>query len=155
MRYWLLFLLPIALFFLPGCRQYYLSIFQEWVDVRYLASNRVSTPDPRLEHPPIGQMLILDWRVPKEIFNKKPEIVLDLILWDYTTRQIKIPIKRRMDFDTYSLLDEDYEKTGGILTYKAEIVTEDGEVFREWKHQLWVNLITIEPIENSTPAENR
>jgi hypothetical protein len=152
MRYWLLFLLPIALFFLPGCRQYYLSICQEWVDVRYLASNRVSTPDPRLEHPPIGQMLILDWRIPKEIFEKKPEIVLDLILWDYSTRQIKIPIKRRMNFDTYRLLNEDYEKTGGILTYKAEIVTEDGEVFREWKHQLWVNLITIDQ-ENASAAE--
>ncbi len=152
MRYWLLFLLPIALFFLPGCRQYYLSICQEWVDVRYLASNRVSTPDPRLEHPPVGQMLILDWRVPKEIFEKKPEIVLDLILWDYSTRQIKIPIRRRMDFDTYRLLNEDYEKTGGILTYKAEIVTEDGEVFREWKHQLWVNLITINQ-ESASAAE--
>lgn len=152
MRYWLLLPLTILVFFLPGCRQYYLSICQEWVDVRYLASNRVSTPDPRLEHPPIGQMLILDWRIPKEIFKKKPEIVLNLILWDYTTRQIKIRIKRRMDFATYRLLNEEYEKTGGILTYKAEIVTEDGEVFREWKHQLWVNLITINQ-ESASAAE--
>ncbi len=112
--------------------------------MRYLASTHVATPDPRQDHPPIGQMLILDWRVPKEILKKKPEVVLDLILWDYTTRQVRIPIKRQMDFTTYKLFNEDYEKTGGILTYKAQIVTQDGKIFREWKHQLWVNLITID-----------
>ncbi len=139
----ILLAVPLILLLFTGCRQYYLSVCQEWVDVRYLASTNVGTPDPRQDHPPIGQMLILDWRVPKEIFKKKPEVVLDLILWDYTTRQIRIPIKRRMDFATYRLFNEDYEKTGGILTYKAEIVTSDGQVFRQWKHQLWVNLITV------------
>jgi hypothetical protein len=138
-------LLVVSMLFLlfPGCSPYYLSVCQEWMDVRYLASNAVNTPDPRQDHPPIGQMLILDWRVPREVFRKKPVVVLDLILWDYTTRQIRIPITRRMDYTTWRLLDADYEKTGGILTYRAEIVTEDGSVFREWKHQLWVNLITI------------
>jgi hypothetical protein len=113
------------------------------VDVRYLASTHVGTPDPRQDHPPIGQMLILDWRIPKEIYNQKAQIVLDLIFWDHTVRQIRIPMKRRMDFATYKLFNEDYEKTGGILTYKAQIVTQDGKVFREWRHQLWINLISI------------
>jgi hypothetical protein len=143
LRYLFLFPLSASLLLFSGCRQYYLSICQEWVDVRYLASTHVKTPDPRQDHPPIGQMLILDWRIPKEILKKKPEVVLDLILWDYTTRQMRIPIKRRMDFATYRLFNAEYEKTGGILTYKAEIVTQDGQVFREWKHQLWVNLITV------------
>lgn len=142
-----LLLLCAALF--SGCRPYYLSICQEWVDVRYLASYQAGTPDPRLAHPPLGQKLILDWRVPKEIYKRNPEVVLDLILWDYTKRQIRFPIKSRMDYATYRLLNEEYEKTGGILTYRASIVTEDGEIFREWKHQLWVNLITI---DQETPA---
>ncbi len=147
----LLLLLPLSIVFFSSCRQYYLSICQEWVDMRYLASTHVGTPDPRQDHPPIGQMLILDWRIPKEIFKKKPEVILDLILWDYTTRQVRIPIKRRMDFATYRLFNEEYEKTGGILTYKAQIVTQDGAIFREWKHQLWVNLITIDH-ETPEPA---
>lgn len=149
-RFLLLLAIPLTLLLLPGCRQYYLSVCQEWVDERYLASTNVSTPDPRKDHPPIGQMLILDWRVPSDVFKKKPEVVLDLVLWDYTAREIRIPIKRRMDFATYRLFDADYEKSGGILTYKAKIVTEDGEVFREWKHQLWVNLITV---TDETPLE--
>ena len=140
-----------TLLLLSGCKQYYLSLCQEWVDVRYLASTHVGTPDPRQDNPPIGQKLILDWRVPTEIFKKKPEVVLHLILWDYTERTIHIPIKRRMDYATYKLFNEDYEKTGGILTYMAEIVTEDGQVFREWKHQLWVNLITV---NQDTPASS-
>ncbi len=144
-----------SLLLLSGCKQYYLSVCQEWVDDRYLASTNVSTPDPRQDHPPIGQMLILDWRVPADILKKKPEIVLDLVLWDYTTREIKIPLKRRMDFATYRLFNEEYEKSGGILTYKARIITEDGSVFREWKHQLWVNLITVkdEPLSGNDSGE--
>lgn len=145
----------LLLLFTPGCQQYYLSICQQWVDVRYLASTHAKTPDPRQAHPPIGQMLILDWRVPKEIYKKKPEVVLDLILWDYTTRQIRFPIDKRMDFTTYKLLDQDYQTSGGILTYKAAIVTADGEVFREWKHQLWVNLITINQETTPPPTEEK
>jgi hypothetical protein len=113
------------------------------MDVRYLASSYAKTPDPRQDHPPIGQMLILDWRIPKDVFAKKPELVLELIFWDYTTKRIQIPIERRLDYTTYKLLDEEYEKTGGILTYQAAIITEDGGVYKEWKHQLWVKLITI------------
>lgn len=60
-----------------------------------------------------------------------------------------------MGWVTYKLFNEEYDKTGGILTYKAEIVTEDGTVYREWKHQLWVNLIQIESddIELEMPEE--
>lgn len=143
----------MAIVLFAGCRPYYLSICQEWVDDRYLASTHVNTPDPRREHPPVGQLLILDWRVPRDVFQKKPVIVLDLILWDYTTRQVRIPIRHRMDFATWRLLDEEYGKTGGILTFKAEIVTEDGVVFREWKHQLWVKLITVSDQEPNTGTE--
>ena len=155
MKTYRVLLLFLSLCFLLGCRPYYLSVCQEWVDTNYLASTHVSTPDPRQEHPPLGQQLILDWRVPKEIFEQKPEVILDLILWDYTTRQVKIPIRHRMDFTTYKLLNEEYEKAGGILTYKARIVTQDGTLFREWRHQLWVNLIKVsddQPTEAGSSA---
>ena len=137
-------ILLLALCALTGCSQYYLTVSQQWVDARYLASTHAKTPDPRQDHPPLGQMLVLDWRVPKEILKKKPVLVLDLILWDYTTRQIRIEVDKRMDYATYRLLDEEYEKSGGILTYKAAIVLQDGTLYREWKHQLWVNLIKVE-----------
>lgn len=142
-----------AMGLLVGCSQYYLTISQQWVDARYLASTHAKTPDPRQDHPPLGQMLVLDWRVPKEVLKQKPVLVLDLLLWDYTTKQVRFPIDKRMDYVTYKLLNQDYEKSGGILTYKAAIVLEDGTPYRQWKHQLWVNLIVIDQEENAASAE--
>jgi hypothetical protein len=134
----------LGLTFLSGCSQYYLSVGQQWIDARYLASSHAHTPDPRQGHPPVGQMLVIDWRVPEEILKQKPEVVLELILWDYTTKTVRYPITKKMDYTTFKLLNEEYEKCGGILTYKASILTPEGKPYREWKHQLWVNLITVE-----------
>ena len=78
-----------------------------------------------------------------EMLKKHPEIVIDLIFWDYSTKKVSFPIKHGMGYVSYSLLDEEYEKTGGILTYKVDIVA-GGKVYQEWKHQLWINLITID-----------
>jgi hypothetical protein len=140
-----------ALLVFSSCDKYYVSVAQQWVDVRYLASTHVGTPDPRQDHPPVGQMMIVDWRIPKSLLNKKPHIQLTMIFWNYTEKTICFPIEQRMGWVTYKLLDEEYDETGGILTYKAEIVSEDGSLFREWKHQLWVNLITIDE-EYQLPA---
>ena len=139
--------LPLTCLFLlvlSSCSQYYLSLSQQWIDARYLASTHAHTPDPRQVHPPVGQMVVASWRIPKEVLDKEPEVVLELILWDYTKKTVRFPIDRRMNYATFKLLNEEYEKCGGILTYKGEIVTREGQVFREWKHQLWVDLITVE-----------
>jgi hypothetical protein len=131
------------LFLAVGCDKYYVSVAQQWIDVRYLASTHVKTPDPRQDHPPVGQMMIVDWRVPKELLRKKPRIQLTILFWNYTEKIITFPINQRMGWVTYKILDEEYDQTKGILTYKAEITDEDGSLFREWKHQLWVELITV------------
>ncbi|HEY2811050.1 MAG TPA: hypothetical protein VGJ00_06665 [Rhabdochlamydiaceae bacterium] len=141
-RAWCLFIL-IALLG-SGCGKYYLSVQQQWIDVNYLASAQINTPDPEKANPPAGQMLIIDWRVPQSLLKQKPQVLLDLIYWDYTTKTIAIPVKGTMNYTTYSLLNQEYEKKGGILTYKAQIVTDEGKVFKESKHQLWVNLINVE-----------
>lgn len=137
-------LLLLTLLIGSGCSKYYLSVQHQWIDINYLASVQVNTPDPRKLNPPLGQMLIFDWYIPTRILKQNPSIVLDLILWDYTPKTITIPIKGQLNYTTYELLNEEYEKTGGILTYKARIVTPDGATFCETKHQLWVNLINIE-----------
>src|ERR1700730_7518806 len=94
---------------LTGCGKYYLSVQQQWIDVNYLASTQVNTPDPLRENPPVGQMLIIDWKVPKKMLNDKPQVLLDLIFWDYTTQTIQIPITHSMNYTTYELLNDEYE----------------------------------------------
>ncbi len=133
-----------ALFCLTACSRGYLSVQQEWVDSRYLASTYVATPDPRQANPPIGQKLIIRWWVPAAIFEKNPVLVLQVIRWDFTEETIRFPLKKRFGYEIYSLLNQNYEETEGLLTYRAQIVTDDQEVVTEWKHQLWVNLIKID-----------
>lgn len=143
-RFYCCFLIFLLGLLGSSCEKYFLSVQQQWVDISYLASAQINTPDPRKENPPLGQMLIIDWRVPKHILKQQPRVLLDLIFWDYTVKTVTLPIKRQMDYTTFELLNEDYEKSGGILTYRARIVTENDETFKESKHQLWVNLITFE-----------
>lgn len=137
---------------LTGCEKYYLSLTQQNVDVNYLASTHVKTPDPRQAHPPTGEMIIIGWRIPKKILREKPTIDLHVIYWNYTEKVFHYPIKSRMGYVKYQDLDEEFASTQGILTYKADIRTEEGMIYKEWKHQLWVNLIT--PEENKKPIEH-
>ncbi len=139
MHYFSIFFLVVIL---AGCQRSYLSLSQEKVDARYLASTYVGTPDPRQDDPPMGQRVIINWFVPAKILEKQPRIDLHLLFWDYTQRMVTYPLEKQTGSKVYFLLGKDFEQTKGILTYKAEIVTEDGRVFSEWKHQLWVELIT-------------
>lgn len=134
----------LLLIFFSSCQKYGLEVRRQRVDHTYLASTHVGSPDPRQERPPCGQMVVIEWWVPREVLCQNPKICLNLILWDYTQRTVVFPIDKRIGYETYFIIGEDFETTCGIITYKAEIITEDGCVFRDWKHQLWVDLIQIE-----------
>lgn len=138
------FIALFCLLILTGCDKYYLSLRQVPVNAQYLASTHVGTPDPRQAHSPKGQKIVLQWAVPPELLQKKPQIIFHAIYKDHTEKTIVYPIDSRLGYEVYSLLDEEFEKTGGLLTYCADIMTEDKQVYRQWKHQLWVNLITLD-----------
>lgn len=146
------YLFILFLVFLTSCGKYYLSMCQQKVDATYLASFGAHTPDPRLENPPMGQQLIIDWRIPPRILKKNPTINLDVIYKNHTQKSFEYPIHKRMGWVTYNLLDKEFEKKKGILSYRAELVTEDGKVYKSWVHQLWVKLITFNE-ESSESAQ--
>jgi hypothetical protein len=133
-----------CLLLLTGCSKYYLSLRQVPVDATYLASTQVNTPDPRRDNPPYGQKIVLEWAVPPELLKKKPQIIFHVIYKNHTEKTFVYPIGSRLGTKVYSLLDNDYDETGGVLTYSAEIMTPDHQVYRTWKHQLWVNLINLD-----------
>jgi hypothetical protein len=116
---------------------------QQKVDASYLASSQVGTPDPRQAHPPKGEQLIISWKLPQKMMKKKPFCSLHVIYWDYTEETFYHDIDYKTGYWKYTLLGEKFLERKGILTYRIEILTEDGEVYREWKHQLWVNLIQL------------
>jgi hypothetical protein len=132
-------LLPLV----AGCEKYYISMHQQTIDQRYLASTHVGTPDPRQKNPPIGQMVVVEWHMPSEILEKKPYAEVYIVFWNYVEKKITFPIDSKWGYKSYTLLNDEYLKTGGILTYRAEVLTSDHKVYKEWKHQLWVNLIQV------------
>jgi len=138
---------------LASCDKYYVAVRQIPVNTSSLASAHVGTPDPRLAHPPLGQKLVVDWVVPGELLIKQPRVVLFLLYKDHTEKKLSYPIEYKSGYAVYALLGEEFEKTKGLLTYRAEIVTAEGEIYRDWKHQLWVNLITLEQESTSSSVD--
>jgi hypothetical protein len=138
-----------CLLLLTGCSKYYLSLRQMPIDASYLSSSYVGTPDPRKADPPRGQKIVFQWAIPPEIVEKKPQLVFYAIYKNHSEKTLVYPIESRLGYEVYSLLDKEFDETGGLLTYRAEIITPDHHVYQEWKHQLWVNLIKLE--ESSTP----
>ncbi len=151
-----LFLIILLLAF-SSCQKYYLVIYQEKVSRESLASSHVGTPDPRLKNPPKGQELIIEWQIPREILQENPEIHLQVVYKDYSEAQFVYPIAYQSGYRVYTLLGEEFLKTKGLLSYKAELKTEDGKVYRTWQHQFWVKVIRLEESdeeEGETPPEN-
>lgn len=141
-----------GLCFLTGCQKYYLSLRQVPIDAAYLASSHVGSPDPRQSNPPVGQKVVMQWSVPPDLLVEKPELVLQVIYKNHTQEEIIYPIQYRSGREVFSLLNENYRSKGGLLTYQAKIRTQQGQIYREWKHQLWVQLITFDE-ESSSEAE--
>jgi hypothetical protein len=137
----------LGLLFFFGCDKYYVSVKQISVGPSYLASTHVGAPDPRQAHPPAGQKLYIDWAIPEGVLEKSPKIVMYLLYKDHSQKELVYPIEHGRGYEVYSLLNEEFKEKGGLLTYRAEIVTEDGAIYKDWKHQLWVNLITLEDIK--------
>ena len=140
-QYYFLFIL---LFFLCSCEKYYLSVKHEHVNQTSLASTFVGSPDPRKEHPPNGEELILQWRLPPKSLDQELTLVLKIVYRDYTEEIHVYPVGRRRGVLTFSLLNEKFLEKKGFLTYKAEIKNSDGKVQKEWQQKLWFHLINIE-----------
>ena len=140
---------------LIGCQKYYISIVQDEVDKNSLASSSVHTPDPRQSNPPMGDRLIVEWQLPKDLLGKQPCLRLYVLYKNYTEELFVYPIAHRTDYIAYTLSGEEYKQKKGILTYRAQVCLEDGEVFRDWKHQLWAKLITVEQEEEALVPEDK
>lgn len=139
-RVFLLFIIP----FLCGCCDNTLSVYTDYVSHHNLASYYIATPDPALNNPPIGQRLIVSWTLPKR-YLCYDEIHLDVTirLRNRELVSFEVPICKRIDSFIYPIMNERYCETGGILSYKIDVVA-DGEVTEEWRHQFWVELIEFQ-----------
>jgi hypothetical protein len=131
-------------FSLVSCTSPRISAHSEYVTIETLASFCVGTPDPRKYSPEIGQRLFIDWAFPKE-YSSFEDLHLTLTL-RYRNRQqnvVDISIDQLSGGTIYYLLNEDYFKSEGILTFKIDVFGDD-ELLEHWQHQLWADSICFE-----------
>lgn len=145
--------LIFSLLLLCGCQQRVLNVIQMKLEPTYLASTHVGSPDPRV--PPRGQMIVAEWWLPKGVLQFSPVLRLHILYNDLSTETVEYSIDRRIGYETYSLVDCAFKETAGFLSYMAEIVTEEGQVEAEWKHQLWVRLIDVDEMSSAVEAKSK
>lgn len=137
--------LPFALL-LPfsSCNKDILSVHTEYITIESLSSYYIGTPDPKLNNPPFGQKLVVEWELPKE-YTCTAETVLALTIRyrDRTEENLSIGIKKRSGRYVFCLNGDKYCEHGEILTYKVQLFDRDC-LLEEWKHQLWAELILFE-----------
>ena len=142
-------ILLLCLFFLSSCYKNHLYVQQDKLDKNYLASSHVHTPDPRQKNPPEGQRLSVAWDFPLSIFKEQPlNLILTVRFWDNTQDVFVTKMEKKRGYVIYKFQDPTHNKPKKILTYKVDVVNEDGEIVEQWKHQFWKKLIKINKEEN-------
>lgn len=143
-----LVLSSIGVLLLTSCKTHYLNVQTQYLSRENLASFHINSPDPCLEKPIIGQRLLIEWALPKN-FCHYPNINMKLKVRfrNHKEEEISIPIQKRWGNYLYCVLEDQYFKTQGIVTYKVDLFT-DNCLISSWKHPLWSELITFETCEN-------
>ena len=128
------------LFVCTSCQKYYVNVQKQHVGRGSLASTFVQSPDPLQKDPPKGERLVINWRIPEPALGPDVHLELTMIMKDYTQLTKTYPLKNAFGYLTFDLLNDDYRKTGGLLTYKAEI-KDKGAVMEAYEQVLWTELI--------------
>lgn len=107
-----------------------------------LPSYYIESPDPALEDPMKGQVLVCRYQI--KSFDQKmvPYLLLLRVIYknlDEETHSVAIYSSNgEVDFE---ILGEKYEATRGVLTYRADLITADGALVADFKHRLWFEII--------------
>ncbi len=143
----------LALFMLSGCSQPFLTVHTDYLSHENLASYHVRTPDPLLNHPPIGQRLIVTWSIPKN-YLAFDDLHLEISIRFRNREQLveNLSLLKRSGTYVYALLNEDYTAKRGILTYKVNLIG-NGQPLEEWRHQIWAELIVMDQSCAAPPEE--
>ncbi len=115
---------------------------QESVDSQFLASSKIGTPDPRQEHPPIGQRLIVAWDFPKSLFSRHLTLVTTVRFWDNTEEVLRTSMERKRDVTAFFFNSEGIASRR-ILTYRVDVVDQEGQIVKTWEHHFWTKLINV------------
>ncbi len=133
--------LLVCLCLTTSCARELLTIHTDYLTSQSLASYHVETPDARLENPPLGQSLVFSWSLPKEyLFFPDLHLAITVRLRNREELKWQVALYRASGTYVYKLIDRDYFDSGGIFTYKVDLIG-DQQVLSQWRHQMWTELI--------------
>ncbi len=127
-----------------GCYKQYLFVQHEKIDKSELASVHVNTPDPRLRNPPEGQKISISWDFPLSVYREDLTLILTVRFWDNKQDVFVHKVDKKRGYKIFKFqeaMEEDSSKK--ILTYKIEVINEDGNIVQVWEHQFWKKRIDI------------
>ena len=107
----------ILLFLLCSCHQSHLAVFTDTVSYENLASFHVGTPDPSLACPDRGQRLVISWSVTCP--SPETTIRARIRFANLEETELVFALQEPRGHTSFNLLNGDYDRTGGILTYKV------------------------------------
>lgn len=120
-----------------GCTRQHLTVQSQYVGLETLASYHVNTPDPHLNHPPLGEQLILSWSLPSEWMDYHDlHLQLHVRYRNHEECIEKIPLKENTGYTTFGIFNDAYIQKRGFQTYKVDLIG-DCRCLDSWYHQLW------------------
>ncbi|MEX0961568.1 MAG: hypothetical protein WDZ28_01765 [Simkaniaceae bacterium] len=135
---WFFLGLSLILF---SCDKRYLNVKRERVDRFSLASSYVNSPDPLQTRPPLGQRLLIEWRLPLSSVKKGLILTLHVIYRNNSEAYFHYPIEKHNGSATYELLGDEFLLKKGLLSYQATVRNFQGDLIKEWTQALYVQLI--------------
>jgi hypothetical protein len=130
--------------FFSSCQKHHIHVTSIKIDKSSLASSFSGAIDPRQEVSAKGQQLYIEWNLPKK-YDKMPiSLQLDIIYNDQTHETIVYDVIASEKRLSFFLLGEKYRETKGVMSYKASIITQKGDIVQEWKKNSWFNLIQLD-----------
>lgn len=140
----LLSLLVSGLLIASACSRSPLSVRLDYLSHENLASYHVRTPDPRLYNPIIGERLVISWVLPEDqLAAGDITLSVNIRLHDRSAITEEVPVCQATGSFSYTLINDAYFDTKGILSYRAKLIQGDC-VLDEWRHQIWAELIELD-----------
>lgn len=136
---------PVCFILFAACSSAKVVVDRYAVTPSELPSVYVESPDPRLKKPSYGQVLAVRYRIKNPVSQKMPYLLLLKIIYKNLEEETKsYTVFNEEGTFEFPVIDEAFEGTGGVLTYRAELMTFDGDLIAEFKHKLWFELISFD-----------
>ena len=139
-----IFFVTLFSFLFSSCEKHYVAVTKVDINRISLASTFANTPDPRQLFPLKGEQLVVEWNLPSAMKGKELFLDLSLVYRDYSEETLQYDLGSLRGVISYFLLGENFQERKGVMTYRAEIRTKEGDLVKSWQHKLWITLIKLD-----------